>query len=83
VLARLYGHGFKLFGVWIRKPYHLRVREQGFIDAKGCFLTREQAWKRADAHGQIHLYDPSGDARLIRRPARQGDEDDLYSENLY
>jgi len=32
VLERIYGEG-----------YHLKVKEQGFIDAKGNFLTRKEA----------------------------------------
>lgn len=47
--------------------------EQGFIDQRGNFLSRTEAWKVAEAAGQI-----------IRRCG--GDEADsgtLYSENLY
>jgi hypothetical protein len=44
--------------------------EQGFVDQKGVFLTREEAWPIAKAAGQI-----------IRRVG--GDEGRLYSENLY
>ena len=44
--------------------------EQGFIDNKGKFLTREEAWVVAEREGQI-----------IRRVG--GDEGCLYSENLY
>ncbi len=44
--------------------------EQGFIDQHGVFMTREEAWKVAEAAGQI-----------IRRVG--GDGDRLYSENLY
>ncbi|VVE47173.1 hypothetical protein [Pandoraea anhela] len=47
--------------------------EQGFIDQFGKFLSRTEAWKVAEAAGQI-----------IRRCG--GDEADggtLYSENLY
>lgn len=83
VLKRLYGKGFRLFGKWICKPYHLHVKEQGFIDAKGNFLTREEAWKRADEHGQIFLHSPVGDAPLIPQPAKQGEDGCLFSENLY
>lgn len=71
ILRSLFGFG-----------YHLGIAEQGFIDAKGFFLTRAEAWKRADALGQILLYDPA--SRLKHpRPANQGDEGTLYSENLY
>lgn len=44
--------------------------EQGFVDQRGEFLTREEAHKLAAAAGQI-----------IRRCG--GDEETLYSENLY
>lgn len=44
--------------------------EQGFIDNKGNFLTREEAWVVAEREGQI-----------IRRVG--GDDGVLYSENLY
>lgn len=42
VLKRIYGDG-----------YHLKEKEQGFIDTKGNFLTREEAWKVAEANEQI------------------------------
>lgn len=42
VLHRIYGDG-----------YHLREAEQGFIDIRGRFLNREDAWKRAELCGQI------------------------------
>lgn len=82
-LKRIYGSGIKLFGMFIRKPYHLRVKEQGFIDARGKFLSREAAWKRADSHGQIFIYDPMGESRLIPLPKNQSEEGYLFSENLY
>lgn len=47
--------------------------DQGFIDNRGVFLSRTEAWKVAEAAGQI-----------IRRCG--GDDTDggtLYSENLY
>lgn len=44
--------------------------EQGFVDQHGEFLTREDAWKIAEAAGQI-----------IRRVG--GDGGRLFSENLY
>lgn len=43
---------------------------QGFLDNKGAFLTREEAWVVADAAKQI-----------IRRVG--GDNQKLFSENLY
>ena len=54
-LRRIYGNGLRLFGRWVRKPYHLRVKEQGFIDARGNFLSREDAWRVAKLHGQLRL----------------------------
>lgn len=58
VLDRIYGGAYK----------H-RVKEQGFIDARGAFLDREQAWERAEATGQIR--------EQVSTPGT------LYSENLY
>ena len=73
VLHRIYGEG-----------YHLQVKEKGFIDANGCFLTREAAWTVAAQHGQIFIYDPSGSGRLIPKPAEEDDgTGKLFSENLY
>ena len=82
-LCRIYGSGIKIFGMWLKKPYHLRVKKQGFIDASGAFLDREDAWQIADAHGQIFLYGPADGDRLIPRPARLGGDGVLFSENLY
>ena len=61
VLHLIYGDG-----------YHLKVTEQGFIDSKGTFLTRAQAYTVAAAQGQI--WDPQGGF---------GDGRTLYSEMLY
>lgn len=72
VLHRIYGTN-----------YHLRVKMQGFVDARGNFLTREEAWVRADQNGQIFLYDPSGKGRLIQQPANKGTHEALCSEDLY
>lgn len=58
VMHRIYGDG-----------YHLRVKEQGFIDTHGGFLTRKEAWVRASDNGQIR-----------KSVAPDGE---LYSENLY
>jgi hypothetical protein len=44
--------------------------EQGFVDQRGVFMTREEAWKVAEAAMQI-----------IRRCG--GDGERLFSENLY
>jgi hypothetical protein len=53
-----------LLGEWSR-PW-----EQGFIDQRGEFMTREEAHKVATKSGQI-----------IRRCG--GDDGRLFSENLY
>lgn len=53
-----------------------RTREsmdQGFVDNRRNFLTRTEAWKVAEAAGQIR-YRCGGDDR---------DDGTLYSENLY
>lgn len=56
--------------------------EQGFIDQWGNFLTRREAWKVADAAGQIRR--PTGwEKEFQPRPANIGDEAILFSENLY
>lgn len=68
-MKRVYGMGFKLFGRWIKKPYHLRVKEQGFVDNFGQFLTREEAWTIAEKNGQILF--------KVSLPGT------LFSENLY
>lgn len=72
VLHRIYGDG-----------YHLKVKEQGFIDSHGNFLSRKDAWVRADQNGQIWIYDPSGVGKRIQQPANQGTRETLFSENLY
>jgi hypothetical protein len=68
-LRRIYGSGIKVFGVWLKKPYWLRIEEQGFIDTHGNFLDREAAWARAELTGQIR--------EQVSIPGT------LYSENLY
>ena len=57
-MKRLYGDG-----------YHRKVREQGFINTKGEFLSRSAAWEAATSNGQI--------LKEVSRPGT------LYSENLY
>lgn len=47
--------------------------EQGFIDQHGAFLSRTEAWKVAEAAGQI-IYRCGGD---------DSNGGTLYSENLY
>jgi len=55
----------------------------GFVDQENVFMTREEAWKVADAAGQIRR--PTGYERDYesQRPANVGDEGMLFSENLY
>lgn len=57
--------------------------EFGFADQDNNFLTRKQAWKVADAAGQIRR--PTGLERDYNnpRPPNAGDEGLLFSENLY
>lgn len=57
--------------------------ELGFVDNKNVFLTRQEAWKVADAAGQIRR--PTGWEKDYSnaRPAGVGDEGMLFSENLY
>jgi hypothetical protein len=47
--------------------------EDGFIDNHGVFLTRTEAWKVAEAAGQI-IYRVGGDEK---------DGGTLFSENMY
>jgi len=56
--------------------------EQGFIDQYGNFLTRAEAWKIADARGQIRRRTALENNPNPRR-ANIGDEGLLFSENLY
>ena len=58
VLHRIYGEG-----------YHLRVKEQGFIDTQGFFLTRKDAWWRAINTGKLSLIERANP--------------ELFSEDLY
>jgi hypothetical protein len=51
------------------EKYHLSVKEQGFVDQKGVFLNRKDAWVIAEQEGQIR-----------RKVSTEGT---LYSENLY
>jgi hypothetical protein len=47
--------------------------EQGFINQRGDFLTRQEAWKVAQEAGQI----------ILRVGGDDQDGGTLYSENLY
>lgn len=57
-LLRIYG-----------EKYHLKVKEQGFIDSMGKFLSREKAYERAFSNAQLY--------RIVSSPGT------LFSENLY
>lgn len=50
--------------------YHLQVKEQGFIDQFGNFLSRSEALEIAKKQNQIRRRCGGGDTKL-------------YSENLY
>ena len=52
-----------------RPKYYLQVKEQGFVDQYGEFLTREQAWYVAERQQQIRK--------------QTGTYGTLYSEDLY
>lgn len=71
---------YNAFRIWERannilvtSPKEMRFTEQGFIDQYGKFLNRQEAWKVAEASGQI-LYRCGGD---------DSNGGTLYSENLY
>lgn len=55
---------------WMREEFG---EVQGFIDQRGTFMTREEAWKVAVESGQIK--------RRVGGDERNGGT--LYSENLY
>lgn len=57
--------------------------ECGFIDQHNCFITRQEAWRVADAAGQIRR--PTGFEQHYTntRVANICDEGLLLSENLY
>jgi len=50
-----------------------RPVQQGFVDNRGNFLTRTEAWKLAEKTGQI----------IDRFDSNDADGGTLYSENLY
>ncbi len=61
-------------GPEIEKNHPMNVAwEQGFLDNKYQFLTRTEAWKVAEAAGQI----------VRRCGGDEADDGTLYSENLY
>ncbi len=74
VLERIYGRGLRLFGRWVIKPYHLKVKEQGFIDTHGNFLDRRTAYERVLQTGQCPQFAKGGGP---------GDTTILYSEDCY
>lgn len=71
--ARHFDKVMQLAMCHIPGDHHVKDWDQGFIDQRGDFLTRTEAWPIAEAAGQI-----------IRRCG--GDDTDggtLYSENIY
>lgn len=52
--------------------------EQGFVDNKGMFLSREEAWVVAQDAGQVLTLVGSQHASRLDDPSNK-----LYSENLY
>lgn len=64
------------------EKYHLKVKEQGFVDQFGKFYDRKEAWIIADTNGQIIR--PTGwEENPNPRKANIGDKGILFSENLY
>lgn len=68
--ALMHAHARAIFG---GEGYGKMLKEQGFIDQHGVFMTRQEAWKVAEAAGQI-IARCGGDAI---------DGGYLFSENLY
>lgn len=64
--------GLSLDGPW----------KAGFVDQYRVFMTRQEAWKVADAAGQIRC-DTARDKDYVYRKAGIGDESILMSEMLY
>lgn len=64
-------------------PMDSNAWECGFVDQNNKFMTRAEAWKVADAAGQIRR--PRGFERNYnsQREPNIGDEGLLFSENLY
>lgn len=56
------------------KFYHRHDPDQGFVDQHGVYMTREEAYKVADAAGQIKYPESCGKGL---------DGQKLYSEGLY
>ena len=59
------------------------IWECGFVDQDNKFLSRKEAWKIADAAGQIRR--PTGFEHDLgnQRTPNVGDDGLLFSENLY
>ena len=57
--------------------------ELGFIDQRGNFLTRKEAWIVADKQGQIRRSTGWEHNEYHPRPDGVGDDGLLFSENLY
>lgn len=67
----------------LEKDFGSETWQCGFVDQNFEFMSREEAWKVADAAGQIRR--PLGWEKNYDsiRPAGIGDEGMLFSENLY
>lgn len=78
-LERIYGRGIPIWSrldgarIWLKKPYWHRVKDHGFIDRRGQFLTRKEAFARVLLTKQC--------PHLDGVPA--GSSAELFSEDLY
>ena len=62
--------------------YHLKVKEQGFVNQFGVFYTRQAAWKIAHKNGQIIR--PTGlEFNPVTASFNLKYDGVLFSENLY
>lgn len=63
--------------------YHIKVKEQGFIDQMGKFHNRSEAFKVANRNSQFRR--PYGLGTLLKIPisVKESDKNILFSENLY
>lgn len=69
--TQMHQHTQALITSGLMKEDDTRPVEQGFVDQRGLFLTRREAWDIAVANGQVKY----------TGPGCSGPE--LYSENLY
>jgi len=71
--ARHFDPGMHMVNDLIQTPHDPGEAEQGFINQRGEFLNREEAWKVAESAGQI--------SRRVGGDRINGGH--LFSENLY